>query len=158
MPGEVNGAVIIRGAVSHDVARLADLLTQLGYPVGPVEVGERLGYWLPDPMSRVLVAERDGKVIGCVSAHANPYFERTGRWLRIDSLIVDEAERGTGVGRALLAAVDRVAGEWGCTAVEVTSSRTRPGAHAFYARLGFRDACERSARFFRLLDGAVPGR
>ncbi len=146
--------VRVRSAAEPDALRLAELLTQLGYPVAADEVRERLGYWLPDAMSRVLVAERDGVVVGCASVHANPYFERTGRWLRIDSLVVDAAERGTGIGRALLAAADRMAGDWGCIAVEVTSSRARPGAHAFYARMGFRDVCEQSARFFRLLGAA----
>lgn len=147
-------AVRVRPAAEPDAPRLAELLTQLGYPVDADEVRERLRYWLPDAMSRVLVAERDGVVVGCVSLHANPYFERTGRWLRIDSLVVDAAERGTGIGRVLLAAADRLAGDWGCIAVEVTSSRARPGAHAFYARMGFRDVCEQSARFFRLLGAA----
>jgi len=50
------------------------------------------------------VAERDGPVIGCISAHAVPYLERTGRWLRIESLVVDETARGAGTG------------QWNCTA------------------------------------------
>lgn len=54
-------------------------MTQLGYPCSGDDVAARLGYWLGDPMSRVLVAERDRAVIGCLSLHAVPYLERTGR-------------------------------------------------------------------------------
>lgn len=144
-------AVAIREASQADAPRLADLLTQLGYPVDAPTVRERLAYWLPDAMSRVLVAERDGQVVGCVSLHAIPYLERTGRWLRIESLVVDERARGTGAGRALIQAAEQVAREWTCIAIEVTSSRARIGAHAFYRSLGFSDVCDRSGRFFREL-------
>ena len=54
----------IRAAAEPDAPRLAELLAQLGYPVAAAEVRERLRYWLPDPMSRVLVAERNGVVLG----------------------------------------------------------------------------------------------
>ena len=48
------------------------LMTQLGYPCSVDDAAARLGYWLADPTSRVLVAERDGAVIGCLSLHAVP--------------------------------------------------------------------------------------
>ena len=48
------------------------LMTQLGYPCSVDDAAARLGYWLADPMSRVLVAERDRAVIGCLSLHAVP--------------------------------------------------------------------------------------
>ncbi len=69
----------VRPAIAEDAARIAGLLTELGYPAGAGEVAERLAYWLPDQASQVLVAERDGVVVGCVSLHAIPYLERTGR-------------------------------------------------------------------------------
>ncbi len=59
--------------------------------------------------------------------------------------------RGSGAGRALVAAAEDLASRWGCVAVEVTSARHRADAHAFYAAVGFADACGRSARFFKLL-------
>ncbi len=144
-------SITIRAAAEPDAGRIADLMTQLGYPATAQDLSQRLGYWLPDPMSRVLLAEHDGQVVGCLSAHAVPYLERTGRWLRIESLVVDERARGSGAGRALVAAAEGLARHWGCIAVEVTSARHRADAHAFYFALGFADACDRSARFFKLL-------
>ncbi len=143
--------ITIRPAEDPDASRLAELLTQLGYPVTAGTVRQRMAYWRPDPMSRILVAEVGEHIVGSVSLHAIPYFERTGRWLRIESLVVDEDARGTGIGRALLAAAEGAAPEWDCLAVEVTSARSRVGAHAFYGALGYADVCDRSGRFFKVL-------
>jgi len=44
-----------------------------------------------------------------------------------------------------------VARRWGCLAMEVTSARTRDGAHAFYQRMGYTDVCSRSGRFLKEL-------
>jgi hypothetical protein len=66
----VSADVAIRAASQEDAERLAVLLTELGYPVGGAEVSQRLAYWLPDPASRVLVAGRGGRVVGCISVHA----------------------------------------------------------------------------------------
>jgi hypothetical protein len=35
--------------------------------------------------------------------------------------------------------------------MEVTSARTRHGAHAFYERMGYTDVCSRSGRFLKEL-------
>jgi GNAT superfamily N-acetyltransferase len=143
--------ITVREAVPDDAPRLAALLTQLGYPATSEEVGDRLGYWLPDPMSCVLVTDQDGEVVGCLSLHACPYLERAGRWARIESLVVDESARRAGMGRALVIAAEEAAKRWGCLAVEVTSSRTRADARAFYERMGYQDICGRSARFVKIL-------
>jgi GNAT superfamily N-acetyltransferase len=143
--------VAIRQAATADATVIARLLKQLGYPCSGEDVTVRLGYWLGDPASRVLLAERDGLVIGCLSLHGVPYLERTGRWARIESLVVDETARGTGTGRALLEAAEDVARQWGCLAVEVTSARARAGAWAFYHRMGYTDVCGRSGRYMKAL-------
>ncbi len=141
----------VRAAKLGDAAPIAELLTELGYPADTATVAGRLAYWLPDQASQILVAEHDGVVVGCVSLHAIPYLERTGRWLRIESLVVDPSQRRAGTGRALLAAAEQLARALGCLQIEVTSQRSRAGAHAFYRRLGFADACERSGRFIKEL-------
>jgi GNAT superfamily N-acetyltransferase len=144
----------VRQAEPGDTHQIAALLTQLGYPSTGDEVAERLSYWLPDPMSLILVAEQGGRVLGCLSLHAIPYLERTGRWARIESLVVDQSGRGRGTGRALVAAAEDAARNWGCLAVEVTSLRTRADAHAFYQRMGYADVCGSSGRFFKTLEPA----
>jgi N-acetylglutamate synthase-like GNAT family acetyltransferase len=146
----------IREADRGDAQQIAALLTQLGYPSTADQVSQRLAYWLPDPMSLVLVAEQAGRIKGCLSLHAIPYLERTGRWARIESLVVDEASRGRGTGRSLVAAAEQAARRASCLTVEVTSARTRPCAHAFYKRMGYTDICDSSGRFLKALaDGYV---
>ena len=147
--------LVIREASLADAPAIARLMTQLGYPATGNEICDRLGYWLPDPMSVILVAEADGRVIGSLSLHAIPYLERSGRWARIESLVVDESARGTGTGRALIAAAEQAAQDWDCLTVEVTSSRTRPGAHAFYRHMGYSDICDQSGRFIKPLAAAA---
>jgi len=144
-------AVTVRDAVPADAYRIAMLLTQLGYPATGPEVADRLRYWLDDRFSRVLVADSAGHVIGCLSIHAVPYLEKTGRWARIESLVVDTAARRTGTGYLLVAAAEDIAQGWGCLAVEVTSARSRAEAHPFYRRLGFTDRCSRAARYWKTL-------
>jgi GNAT superfamily N-acetyltransferase len=78
-----------------------------------------------------------------------PFFERPGRWGRVVALVVDERARGLGVGRRLLAATEQAAVARGCVRMEITSSRRRTGAHAFYRSLGYADRCEDSARFLK---------
>lgn len=144
----------IREAERGDAQQIAVPLTQLGYPSTSDQVVQRLAYWLPDPMSLVLVAEQDGRIDGCLSLHAIPYLERTGRWARIESLVVAESARGRGTGRSLVAAAERAAMQMGCLTVEVTSARTRASAHAFYKRLGYTDICHSSGRFLKTLSDA----
>jgi GNAT superfamily N-acetyltransferase len=149
-----NADVAIREAEPGDAHQIASLLTQLGYASTSDQVKERLAYWLPDAMSLILVAEQDRRLFGCLSLHAIPYFEQTGRWARIESLVVDASARGRGTGRALVAAAEDAARRWDCLAVEVTSLRSRADAHAFYARMGYADVCASSGRFIKALDGA----
>ena|SRR5712691_4684715 len=130
-------------------------MTQLGYPCLADDAAARLGYWPGDPMSGVLVAERDGAVIGCLSVHAVPYLERAGRWARIESLVIGESARGVGAAAALVRAAEQQARRWGCLVMEVASARTGHDAHAFYQRMGFTDVCHRSGRFLKEL-AAVP--
>jgi GNAT superfamily N-acetyltransferase len=149
-PGQCNHADMnVRNAQITDATVIAHLLTQLGYPSTGQDVRDRLTYWTPDQASRVLVGELDGRVVGCLSMHAVPYLERTGRWARVESLVVEQSVRGTGIGRGLLRAAEALARDWGCLAVEITSARTRHDAHAFYQHMGYADVCDRAGRFWK---------
>ena len=149
-----NAELAVRAADPGDAKQMAALLTQLGYPSASDEVERRLAYWLPDPMSLILVAEQGSRIVGCLSLHAIPYLERTGRWARIESLVVDQSSRGRGTGRSLIAAAEDAARRRDCLAVEVTSLRTRADAHAFYRRMGYTDVCDSSGRFVKTLGHA----
>jgi RimJ/RimL family protein N-acetyltransferase len=141
----------IRVARMTDAAALAELLTDLGYPHDQDDARARLRLWAGDPQGSLLVAEDEERVVGFVAVHAVPFVERAGHFARVTGLSVRPESQGSGIGRRLLHATEEWATAHGCSAVEITSRRTRTGAHAFYRHLGYEDVCNRAARFSRVL-------
>ena len=90
---------------------------------------------LSDERSLVLVAEADGRPVGSLVAGLLPMPLYGARLAFLQELYVDEAARGTGIGRALIDAFDAWARERG--AVVEALGTSRPPAMAFYERLGF---------------------
>jgi GNAT superfamily N-acetyltransferase len=82
------------------------------------------------------VALRAEKVVGLAVFRE---FENThvGRRFYIDDLVTDEAERSTGAGRALIAHLEKIALDRGCSGFELESGTHRTRAHRFYFREGF---------------------
>ena len=58
----------------------------------------------------------------------------TGRELYCDDLVTDERRRSTGVGRALIAYMERVGRERACDVLALDSGTQRQQAHKFYFR------------------------
>jgi ribosomal protein S18 acetylase RimI-like enzyme len=56
---------------------------------------------------------------------------------RIEDVVVDEAERGHGIGETLCRTALRIAAEQGASAVELTSHPSREAANKMYRKLGF---------------------
>lgn len=83
------------------------------------------------------VAERDGRCVG-FAGYRCLHLLAHGATLYVDDLVTDEAERGTGVGRALLDWLQRQARERGCRMFSLDSGTQRLEAHAFYFRHGLR--------------------
>ncbi|MBM3549519.1 MAG: GNAT family N-acetyltransferase [Alphaproteobacteria bacterium] len=88
--------------------------------------------------NEVLVAEADGRVIGCLQLTLIPGLTRLGMTrAQIEGVRVDETRRGEKIGeRLFLAAIER-ARQAGCGLVQLTTDASRPDAHRFYERLGF---------------------
>jgi GNAT superfamily N-acetyltransferase len=82
------------------------------------------------------VAVKGKKVVGLAVYRE---FENThaGRRFYVDDLVTDESERSSGVGRALMAYLQRAARERGCTGLDLESGTHRTRAHRFYFREGF---------------------
>jgi GNAT superfamily N-acetyltransferase len=135
----------IRDALAPDAHAIAVLLTQLGYPSDADDVEERLER-LRVVGDRVFVAELDGEVVGLAHLQVTPAIERDRPAGKLGALIVDEARRGRGIGRALVEAVEREARLRGCELVFLTTSERRDDAHAFYERVGFEQTGRRYGR------------
>jgi RimJ/RimL family protein N-acetyltransferase len=144
----------IRIAGPRDAEPIAQLLTELGYPHDRVWGAAQLLAWAAEAQGEVLVADARGGAAGFAAVHRVPYFERPGAFARVIALSVGAGHRRTGVGRQLMAGVERWAAAHGCVTVEVTSLRSRDDAQGFYRALGYTDRCAESGRFIRSLAGA----
>jgi GNAT superfamily N-acetyltransferase len=149
----------IRPAVPDDAVSITALLAELGYPDNTAEsVHKRLELWNAEPRSTVFVAEQDGVVVGVVAVSTVPFLEYDGRFGRVVALVTAESVRGQGVGRALMAAAEEAAREFGCVLMEVTSANRREPAHAFYQSLGYSNYSDRSGRFVKDLEPGFSNR
>jgi ribosomal protein S18 acetylase RimI-like enzyme len=96
--------------------------------------------WLSRQDHTLLVAERDGELIGyaMVSVGDGPATWDVGELTaEIETLSVLESERGSGVGRALTEAAAEVATKAGAGSVAVGVAHTNADAIRFYEREGF---------------------
>ena len=90
------------------------------------------------PDNRIIVAHRNGAVVGCLQLTIIPGLSRQGaRRGQIEAVRVAASERGSGVGEAMMRHAVALAREGGCRLVQLTSDKRRARAHAFYERLGF---------------------
>ncbi|MEW2266145.1 GNAT family N-acetyltransferase [Streptomyces sp. NPDC047853] len=91
-----------------------------------------------DPNQHLVVAVRDGRVVGTLQLTIVPGLSRRGATRSIvEGVRIHTDERGGGLGTQLIEwAVDESRRQ-GCQLVQLTSDKTRVDAHRFYERLGF---------------------
>jgi ribosomal protein S18 acetylase RimI-like enzyme len=95
------------------------------------DLAEVLGL-LARPDSRVLLAPREGRLIGCC------HIERLGVACYFGMFSVDPTLQGGGIGGALLGEAERFArDEWGCTEVTMTVIDIRTELIHWYERRGY---------------------
>jgi GNAT superfamily N-acetyltransferase len=86
---------------------------------------------------RVVVAQEDGAVVGLAVLHTSLTLEYDEPAAKLSAIVVDEASRCRGVGKALVDAIEAEARARGCGVLFLTTAERRADAHAFYSRLGF---------------------
>lgn len=128
--------IALREAVAADAEHIAALIDQLGYPVSAEDVAERLNL-IEAIGQKVLVAELDGRAIGCLSTSTMTVLHRPAPVGRISMMVIAEDLRGQGIGAKLVAAAERTLRDKGCQLVEVTSNLRRTDAHRFWERIGY---------------------
>lgn len=146
-PAPPEPKLIIRSAKPNDAEPIATLIAALGYDVSTADVRRRMAA-LSGGSQSVLVAVR-GELVGVLTTSVTKVLHRPKPVGRISMLVVAEAERGGGIGRALVAAAEDRLRKAGCGLIEVTSNVKRLRAHAFYRKLGYERT---SYRFARKLD------
>ena len=127
----------LRGPEVGDVARIADLLEQLGHPADPSDIPRRVGAITSDPDAAMWIAELDDRVVGFATALMVDAIHMDGRVAQLTSLVVDVTVRGRGIGAELVAAAEDWARGRSATRISLTSALHRRQAHAFYENIGY---------------------
>lgn len=143
--------LIIRKSLIGESERIRPLLDQLGYPLSPRDLKDRLQVYINSNCYSAFVAEIDKAIVGFIALSITELLLQPGRRCHVEALIVDNQHRKLGIGRALMAAVETYAREHGCTLVDLTSGvrRAKDGSHDFYRRLGYSDTGDMAKLHFR---------
>ncbi|MDX2601733.1 GNAT family N-acetyltransferase [Streptomyces caniscabiei] len=138
------GDLDIRPATEHDVPEIVAMLAD--DPLGAQrESPDDLAPYLTalerlsgDPHQHVMVAVRQGRVVGTLQLTIVPGLSRRGSTRAIiEGVRIHADERGSGLGTQLIEWAIESSRAQGCQLVQLTSDATRTEAHRFYERLGF---------------------
>jgi GNAT superfamily N-acetyltransferase len=139
--------VLLRTATEADVAALIDLIAadQLGATRDGVRDEADLAAYIAafqkidaDPAHVLVVAERDGHIVGTLQLSFLPGLARRGALrAQVEAVRVAQSQRGAGLGAAMMGWAIAEARRRGCALVQLTSDKARTDAHRFYERLGF---------------------
>ncbi|MFZ6799195.1 GNAT family N-acetyltransferase [Undibacterium sp. Di24W] len=127
----------IRPATEEDSQELARLFTELGHPTTSAQILTHWPAWSHYGSQALVAAHVDGQLLGVITLHSMIVLHRPKPVGRVSALVVDARLRGSGVGRALMAAAERVLKDGGCGLIEITSNNRLVDAHAFYEHLGY---------------------
>lgn len=140
MPAEgLNIRIAAPADVTPLVALLAELNRGLERPVEsqPADWERNLAELIDDPHAHLLIAEVSGNVAGLLTLNSRVTVLHERRVGLIDELVVAEAHRGRGVGRALISAAAEFAQQAGWSEIEVSTESSNQAAAAFYLSCGF---------------------
>jgi GNAT superfamily N-acetyltransferase len=127
----------IRRARRSDVAQIAELSGQLGYPATGAQIAQRLRGLRPVAQHAVFVADLPGSgVAGWIHVTVAHLVDSDTR-AEVNGLIVAEGERSMGAGARLLEAAEEWSRKRGCRSMSVRSNVIRERAHKFYERQGY---------------------
>jgi GNAT superfamily N-acetyltransferase len=139
--------VVLRRAEARDVPAIVDLLAadQLGATRDGVRTAEDLAAYQgafgdidADPAQLLVVAQAGPQLVATLQLSFIPGLARRGALrAQIEAVRVHESYRSRGLGAAMMDWAIGEARRRGCGLVQLTSDKSRPGAHRFYARLGF---------------------
>jgi GNAT superfamily N-acetyltransferase len=138
------GDLEIRPAVAEDIPAIVGMLADdplgaqresLDNPTPYLAAFERLSN---DPNQHLVVAAREGRVVGTLQLTVIPGLSRRGATRSIiEAVRIHADERGSGLGTQLIEWAIDESRRLDCRLVQLTSDKSRTDAHRFYERLGF---------------------
>jgi GNAT superfamily N-acetyltransferase len=123
---------------ASDVPEAQDLLSQLGYRLDLPEVRRRYDTVARSPDHAITLAVHDGHIVALCHIYARPALDKPPEAV-VQALVVDQAARGLGIGKQMMAAAETWAKDRGFSSVALASNVLRSGAHAFYEAIGYRN-------------------
>jgi GNAT superfamily N-acetyltransferase len=142
-----SGPVLLRTATETDVPAIVGLIAadQIGATRDGIRDAVDLAAYVAavkridaDPAQLLVVAEQDGQIVGTFQLSFLPGLARRGALrAQIEAVRVAERKRGAGLGGAMMRWAIAEAARRGCALIQLTTDKSRPDAHRFYARLGF---------------------
>ena len=149
--------IIVRTATEADIPRVLKLYQQLALNPSEVEMvkpepefSQKAYREMTDLKGyHLLVAEVDGEVVGTAVLVILPGLAHgISRWGVVEFMVVNEAHRSQGIGRALMDHAAELAQEAGCYKIMLGSNKKRPDAHRFYRSAGYEATHEGFTRYF----------
>lgn len=128
--------VKIRRARLGDEMSLAQLATQMGYPVTASEAKKRLKDILRQKGEILLVADVYGQAIGYVLGTTIIEIN-TPKTLRLGGMVVNENYRQWGIGRMLMKGLEKWTKQEKFEMILVPTNIKRKNAHKFYEKIGY---------------------
>ncbi|MFE2885190.1 GNAT family N-acetyltransferase [Streptomyces sp. NPDC059272] len=138
------GDLEIRAAVTEDIPAIVGMLaddplgSQRESPDDLTPYLAALERLAADPNQHLVVAVREGRVVGTLQLTIVPGLSRKGATRSIvEAVRIHADERGSGLGTQLIEWAIDESRRQDCQLVQLTSDVTRTDAHRFYERLGF---------------------
>lgn len=136
--------VAFRDAHARDLPAIVAMLADDGLGKGrekpdqPEIYSLAFGRMEGDVNNRVVVAERDGRIVGCFQLTFIQGLSRAGaRRALVEGVRTASDARGQGIGETMMRHAVAIARAQGCALIQLTSDKSRSRAHDFYKRLGF---------------------
>jgi len=135
-PGSMVINFVIRTLACSDAQRVMELNAQLGYDADVRQIRVRLDRLGREPAHHLIGVEGPGGLVAFAHFFERPSIEK-GFDMVVQSLVVDNASRGSGIGRLLMERIEHVARSKNCDTVALSSQASRTDASEFYKRLGY---------------------
>lgn len=127
----------IRIAENRDIAVMAELMGELGYPTTEKQMETRFTTIQQDSNYLTFVAEKNQKIVGMIGCFRGLSYEKDESYIRIVALVVSSPHRKHGVGALLVNHIQEWAYQHEIMRIAVNTGNRRLDSHEFYKKIGF---------------------
>ena len=128
--------ITLREMTVKDAPAVNLLSKQLGYPLSEDQTLQNIMAVLKSNDHTAFVAEYENRIVGWIGASQDIMIEVMPH-CEINGLVIDERNRGRGIGKLLIDKVKQWAKEKGNDKIGLHCNIKRVEAHSFYQHLGF---------------------